>query len=1138
MSAGAPERHEPAEQQAGRIKPAYVAVKSVDLTVLEGNLKKIEKSLMRSPPLKSDLSRGRPTGLEIDIGRRELRIDGTVVILGSRAFDIMQALVEAAGRIVPKAELMDRVWPNVSVGDNALQVQVSAIRKALGPTRAALKTLSGRGYRLLGDWTVRSASDASEPIRTPLVPAGLSPSTPHANFHDNDPQVRARSDRQATYQSGECEIDLRQGALRIRGTFVPLGSRAFEILAVLVEHANELVSKDQLAERIWPGVTVGKGVLDFHVSAIRKALGAHRAILATISGRGYRLLGEWTRQSSDQWQAPSFSPSAFGSTNLPASPNDLVGRDASFEYLQQACSAYRIVTLAGPGGIGKTALAIELARRLLPHFDHGVWLVELASLFDPNLVPLAVTESIGLQSGLGPKSAEDVARDIGSRRILLVLDNCEHIIDAAAHLANCILRLSPRAVILATSRETLRTQGECVYRVPPLDLPPPDSDRAAEIAGNSAVQLFLERAEALHITNLRDENSLRLVAGICRQLDGIPLAIEFAAARASSLGLSELTASLEDRLELLTRGRRSALPQHRTMRATLDWSFALLPAGERDLLCRLAVFRAGFTLDSAVAVSGGKSAEAAVMDGIASLFDKSLVAVDVFEVGSRWRLLEVTRSYALGKLVERGEMDEVARHHASFFRDLMASALPDFASSLPAEELARYGREVDNVRAALDWSFSPHGDVTIGIDLTAAYSPFWMHFSRVDECRERCEQALNLLNSTAHLDARLVLLLLNLGVSLVHTSGHSTRVQLVLIRALEAADTLGAVGGQALALLFLHGVFWYRGDYAEMAIATERLRKIARQVTDPFTVNVIDRHVGDTLMTAGSLVEAQQCYKRVLQFTDVGGQRMPVWRRRSADHAKARAMVARALWLQGFAETARKEAMAILDEVPASDQLTVCLVLHFGLCKIASMMGDFSATEMAIGRLMGAAASMNSQFWRTVAQLYSGKLLVGRGMFSEAVVAFRDAFARCDETGWRPSYPEFRASLALALQGLGRLDEAENVVSDAIAVASRRSDGRHWYLPELLRIKAEVLLLQSADQSGQAEGYLAQALEMARDKGARTWELRVALSVARLRVAQGRGDEAKQMLMSVYETFIEGFETVDLKAAKRFLDAL
>ena len=1043
-------------------------------------------------------------------------------------------LVEAAGIIVLKSDLMDRVWPNLVVGDNALQVHVSAIRKALGAKWALLKTVSGRGYLLLGDWTVRSASVAG----SPLMPVDFSPSASNAGFRENGPQMPASAQRRPIYRSGECEIDLAQGELRIQGASVPLGGRAVDLLAALVEAANELVTRDQLIERVWPGMTVGEGALDFHISAIRKALGAHRAMITTISGRGYRLLGAWSRQDTDRPGSPTSSPSADASTNLPAFTNDLVGRNASFVYLQQACSAYRMVTLTGPGGIGKTALAIELARRLLPEFDDGIWMVELASLADPNLIPVAVTEAIGLPSGMGPQSAQGVARGIGNKRLLLVLDNCEHLIDAAAHLAESILRLAPSAVILATSRETLRVQGECVYRVPPLDVPRRDAAQPAEILGNSSVQLFLGRAEALHITNLRDEKNLRLIGGICRQLDGIPLAIEFAAAHAASLGLSEVTAGLEDRLGLLTRGRRSAVPRHRTLRETLDWSFNLLTEEERELLCRLGVFRGGFTVDSAVAVSGGKFAKLAVINGIASLFDKSLVAVDAFDASSRWRILETTRSYTLDKLAERGETDEIARRHASFFRDLITSALPDFASSLPAEELARYGREVGNVRAALDWSFSPRGDVTIGIDLAAAYSPIWMHFSRVDECRERCEQALSLLGAGDHLEARVVLLQLNLGVSLVHTSGHSTQARVILTRALETADALGALRAQALALLFLHGVYWYRGEYAEMATATERLRQIAQQIADPFTVNVIDRHVGDTLITAGKLLRAQQCFERVLQFSHVESQHVPVWRGRAADHAKARAMLARARWLQGFADTAMNEALASLNEVRGRDQLTVCLVLHFGLCKIAPMTGDFAAAERAITRLIGAATSMNSQFWATVAQFYKGKLLVERGAFSEGVVALHAVFTTCNETGWCPSYPEFRGSLALALRGLGRLAEAESVVSEAIAVASRREDGRHWYVPELLRIKADVLLQQSADQSGLAEDLLGQAREMARDQGARTWELRIALSVARLRVTQGRRDEAKQMLAPVYESFTEGLEMMDVQAAKRFLDTL
>jgi DNA-binding winged helix-turn-helix (wHTH) protein len=412
----------------------------------------------------------------------------------------------------------------------------------------------------------------------------------------------ASSHRQATYRSGDCEIDLAQRELRIQGASVPLGGRAFDLLAALVEGANELVTRDQLIEQVWPGATIKEGVIEFHISAIRKALGSRRAIIKTVSGRGYRLVGTWARQLADGPRSPLFLPSAGGSTNLPASAIDLVGRDASLEYLQQACSAYRLVTLTGTGGIGKTALGIELARSLLPVFDGDVWLVELASLADPSLVPLAVAEAIGLQTGRGAKSAEGVARDIGGRRLLLVLDNCEHLIDAAAHLAESILRLSSRAVILATSRETLRTNGEHVYRVPPLDVPQHESGQAADILGNSAVQLFLDRAEASHMLGLRDGQNLRLIARICRHLDGMPLAIEFAAARAASLGLSRVAGGLDDRFALLTTGRRTALPRHQTLRAVLDWSYALLPDAERLLLHRLAIFSGGFPFDAVCAV--------------------------------------------------------------------------------------------------------------------------------------------------------------------------------------------------------------------------------------------------------------------------------------------------------------------------------------------------------------------------------------------------------------------------------------------------------------------------------------------------------------------------------------------------------
>lgn len=446
---------------------------------------------------------GRPDRLEIDVQGRELLVNGSAIPISGRAFAVLQTLVEACGAAVTKSDLMSRVWADVVVGDTALQVQISAIRKALGVNGALLRTISGKGYRLLGDWGVRKTARSTQ--SAPLT-LNLNSAEPHKTNLQGGAAIS-----QPIYRCDECEIDLSLRQVRIRGVAVPIGGRAFDILAVLVQAANEVVNRGDLLQSVWSGVIVGETAIDVHISAIRKALGSHRAMLKTISGLGFRLVGAWTVQTSQVPTPPPSLTRSTISTNLPAAANELIGRAASFEFLQEACSAYRIVTLTGPGGIGKTVLAIDLARGLLPRFDAGVWLVELASLADPSLLPAAVGEAIGLQANGRPMSAEGVARVIGHDRLLVVLDNCEHLVGAAAQFAEAIVRLAPNAVIVATSRETLKINGERVYRVPPLEVPQHESSLPDEIISNSAVQMFLSLTEAPYMTGLRDESSLRSI---------------------------------------------------------------------------------------------------------------------------------------------------------------------------------------------------------------------------------------------------------------------------------------------------------------------------------------------------------------------------------------------------------------------------------------------------------------------------------------------------------------------------------------------------------------------------------------------------------------------------------------------------
>jgi predicted ATPase/DNA-binding winged helix-turn-helix (wHTH) protein len=945
------------------------------------------------------------------------------------------------------------------------------------------------------------------------------------------------------YACDQWEIDLGRRELRSRGIAVPLGGRAFEIVTVLVQSATELVTKDHMMERVWPGAIVGDGTLHVHISAVRKALGADRAMLKTVSGRGYRLLGSWAPQQREGTAPPVYSPltrtsGAPPANNFPPLITRLIGRAAAAQFVQDLVSAYRAVTLTGPGGIGKTALAIKAVRYLLPDFEDGGWLVELASLSDPGLVPSTVASTLGLKLS-GEISAESVARAVGGRHLVLVLDNCEHVIDAVANLAETFTRLCPRTTIVATSREILRIDGESVYRVPPLDVPALGQAAPDYIMQYSAVELFVARTKALNAGFSPQAENLASIATICRHLDGIPLAIEFAAARAAVISVQGVASGLHNRFALLTAGRRTALPRHRTLRATFDWSHDLLPETERQLLRRLAVFPGGFTIDAAAAVMRDTGFDAsAVLDGIANLVAKSWVALDKSGDNARWTLLETIRAYALEKLAESDESNDAQRRHAAFFRDLFALQARGARPSLSDDNLARHVREIDNVRAALDWSFSPAGDQAIGVDLTAAYAPVWRHLSQMSECSERCERALLGLEPvvTANMPLRMELQI-NLASAIFITMGPPEQAKALLTKALETADALNDLNAQAGALSMLISIYFARGEFGRAQIAAERIEQVAHRIGDPVHLRLAYQQMANTLLTRGRSREAQQYLERLLRSPAASGDPRDAIYYNSNDHAADRATLAQALWMQGFAEQAVNEARLCLKELQGADHpLLLCRALY-GIGRMSTMICDFATADREIARLIEVTKGSNAHFWEAAARFLKGKLLVERGEFAQGLLVLRDAFETCDRTGWHISYEEYKGALALGLAGTGRLDEALVALDDAMATEG--ADGRGWFAPELLRIKGEVLLQQTADQLAlAAEDCFTQAAQVAREQDALFWELRIALSVSRLKVSQGRHREARALLASVYDRFTEGFAIADMQAARTLLEGL
>ena len=822
------------------------------------------------------------------------------------------------------------------------------------------------------------------------------------------------------YEAGSWAIDTVRRELRTRGAPMPVGARSFEIIETLVRSAGELVTKDELMSRVWPGAIIGENTIQVHISAIRKALGPDRSMLKTVSGRGYRLLGDWQVRSYDP-AGPTVSREIRLSgmppaTNLPMAATELVGRSQALQLLHAFATAYRLVTLTGAGGIGKTVLAIEAARGLYADFQDGGWLVELATLSDPSLLPMTLAGVLGLKP-VGEISSDGVARAVGGRKLLLVLDNCEHLIDAAAQLAEALIRHCPNATVLATSREVLGINGEFVYRVPTLEVPASDREALARILERSAVELFIARTRALDADFSPGEGDLRTIASICRRLDGLPLAIEFAAARAATLGVQQVASGLQDRFTLLTSRRRTALPRHQTLRATLDWSYELLSEAERMVLRHVGVSAGGFTLDAATAIMQDTGLQASdVRDGVANLVAKSLVALDRSDVTSRWYLLETIRTYAIGKLTEHNEISAAAKRHAMHFHDLFVPS-GDAGSRLSYDQVQHRAREIDNVRAALDWSFSSWGDNAVGFALTAAYAPVWLYQSLETECRERCERALANFepegSSAAWQKAQLQIALAS---ALLETMGPAERAKAVLTEALGVAERLGDLDAQAWATLVL-SVVLERIEYGKAFTAGERLLHLAHKIGDPSIIVAGEYFMGyGLLVTAGRPQEARQHLEHALQYPEPpANQRHAFWHR-SNDRTRARAMLGRALCILGFTEQGYREAAASAEIIcKTSDRVSICRVLSNGVCRVAFLIGDLAAADRAITHMIDAANSSNTLFWQIEGRFLEGKLFVERGEFEKGLDALRNGFEEFRQAGWRASYLEFNGALAEAL---------------------------------------------------------------------------------------------------------------------------
>lgn len=888
------------------------------------------------------------------------------------------------------------------------------------------------------------------------------------------------------------------------GQPLEIGGRSFDLLSVLVEQPGRVLSKRELLKRVWSDVVVEDGSLRFHMAGLRKLLGEGEngaRYIATQVGVGYVFVAPVEKLSSSSEPAEALPTSAEAqrpaakTINMPARLPHLFGRDTDLALLAERIVKTPLFTIVGPAGVGKTTLAVEIAHRLGSEFGDQITFVDFSLLQDPSLVPqmIAGAQMIAVQSD-DPLAV--ILGHIRDKKVLLVLDNCEHVIEAASAIVERIIEAAPGAHILATSREPMRIRGEHVHRLDALEFPEePQTLSRDELLSYPAVQLFCERALAGDSALEVDDEAARLIADMCRRLDGMALPIELAAVRVATHGIEPTARLLGERFSLGWQGRRNATPRQQTLQATLDWSYDLLSAAEQTVLARLSVFVGLFSIDAALEVVADEriSADevAAALDELAS---KSLVVPQRSRGAGTYRLLEMTRAYAREKLSGRGADDarSTARRHAGFYLAEIDAAAAQDAEAL--HDLRALRQQLGNIRSALEWAFGDSGDARMAVQLAAASARVFLNLSSLGECRTWCGRALSIIGEE-HLNSAIELeLQAGLGTSLMFTRGNSQAAGAALLRALDVASTLGDQWNQLRILGRLH-IFHERiGEYGVAFGHAERAVRVANAIGEPDALGVAYSLSGISHHLAGDQSRARRELELSLEKS------APSQRSRTIhygfDHRNRSAIaLARALWLTGHSEQALRLAKQTVADADCLDHaVTRCIALLWSF-SVHLWAGDVAEAERALATFADCAEVNALGPYIAAAGGLRAELEIERGRGRAVLGALEESLSRLRAARYELLTTPFSLALARGLILEQRLQEAHDLLGSAIGRCE--ANGERILVPELLRAKAAIASERDEDGSS-AEAILQRSIALAREQGAIAWERRSSTDLASL----------------------------------------
>ncbi|MCK1270254.1 winged helix-turn-helix domain-containing protein [Bradyrhizobium sp. CW4] len=928
-------------------------------------------------------------------------------------------------------------------------------------------------------------------------------------------------------------FSLRSRLLEKDGLPVRLGSRAMDILRLLVSRAGEVVPKNEILGYAWSGLFVEEVSLRVHVAELRKVLGDGKdgaRYITNIPGRGYCFVAPVRRGGRAEVATPAsrVPERAAPPPSLPRRLDRMVGREDAVAELAARLLRDRFVTLRGPGGIGKTTVATALAHEMCDSFDGNVHFLEFGPLKDGALVASTVAAALGLVVHHEDPSAS-IVNFLRGRRLLLVLDSCEHVIEEVARLAENIYREAPGIVILATSRESLLVEGEQIFELVSLPGPPQGTRLSAgEVLAYPAVRLFVDRAVAAgHRDDITDEDA-EVLARICGKLDGIALAIELAAARVGLYGLREMAALLDNRLQLESRGRRTAPPRQQTLGATLDWSFGLIGESERIVFQRLAVFAGHFTLRGAIAVAAGaEMAEDRVVEALEQLVVKSLVSTQPDGASRRYRLLDATRAYALQKLADGGQLAQIAHRHALYVQCTLEAGMRDKEGGDHASRLQESASLLADARAALQWAYANDDGAGLRVPLAGSCTRLFVELNLLNEARIWSDRALAMLDEADRGGAWELELQSTLGHALMFTERNSEQAEAALRRGLEIAEALSDHANTFRLLSRLNMFYRRTGRYRHLVPTALHAERIARVIGDTAGIAGSKALLGVSYHLAGDQAAAQAHLDQGLRDDAALRGTQPG---HFAYSRTPQIPLARVLWLRGFPDRALECIRPLVGASAPHDVVMHCIALCWS-ASVFGWLGDWSSVEAMTGRLTAHASMHGLVPYEAVAAGFRAQSMIARGEAAGGVDLMRSALPRLHADRYELYASAFAADLSRGLVSLGQLTEGIQVLHETILRVER--EGGAFDMPELLRLRGE-LEVQGGNPDA-AEADLVASISLAEQQGALSWRLRAEMSLARLRTRQHVQNPLEQ-LAQTYARFSEGFETADLIAARRMLN--